>query len=532
MARRRAGPGETFWQFRHFDQNDARTGIDWRRSASSDHLFVREREWEAAHTVWLWADLSPSMRFRSSLAKVTKESRAVVLALALAELLARGGERVGLFGRPPFTGRAAARRVAEIMMGDTSDASLPPNAKLSRFSECLLFSDFLEPVAEMAERFEEIASQGVRGHLVQVLDPAEETLALCRPHRIRRERRPGPGDRRTRRDLARELSGTAQAPPHRSRRDDAAARLVASWCITPTGRPKRRYCRSTPALPGLERDYRYRAPRPVAGGDNASGSPAMMTIGAIGFLQPWVLAALAALPAIWWLLRLTPPTPQLVVFPPTRLLKDLKTTEETPAHSPWWLTVLRMLLAALIILALARPVLNPERQSFAGSGPLLLVIDNGWASAAHWAERREAIEAAIDRAARDGRTIVLAPTAPGQPVSDPLSPDQARERIGGLTPEPYATRPRRACRHARERARRQAPITACCGCPTGSIMATRQPSPPPLPSSPARPAASPCCARTKTTRRWPSAKASAKAASLPPASSPAPKARARAWSGR
>jgi hypothetical protein len=164
----------------------------------------------------------------------------------------------------------------------------------------------------------------------------------------------------------------------------------------------------------------------------------MMTLGAIGFLQPWVLAALAALPAIWWLLRLTPPTPQLVVFPPTRLLKDLKTTQETPAHSPWWLTALRMLLAALIILALARPVLNPERQGFAGSGPLLLVIDNGWASAAHWAERREAIEAAIDRAARDGRTIVLAPTAPGQPVSDPLSPDQARERVGGLTPEPYA----------------------------------------------------------------------------------------------
>jgi hypothetical protein len=164
----------------------------------------------------------------------------------------------------------------------------------------------------------------------------------------------------------------------------------------------------------------------------------MMTIGAIGFLQPWVLAALAALPAIWWLLRLTPPTPQLVVFPPTRLLKDLKTTEETPAHSPWWLTALRMLLAALIILALARPVLNPERQSFAGSGPLLLVIDNGWGSAAHWAERREAIEAAIDRAARDGRTVVLAPTAPGQPLSDALSPDQARERIGGLVPEPYA----------------------------------------------------------------------------------------------
>jgi hypothetical protein len=164
----------------------------------------------------------------------------------------------------------------------------------------------------------------------------------------------------------------------------------------------------------------------------------MMTIGTIGFLQPWILVALAALPAIWWLLRLTPPSPQVVVFPPTRLLKDLKSTEETPAHSPWWLTALRMLLAAVIILALARPVLNPDRQTFTGSGPLLLVIDNGWASASHWPERREAIEAAIDRAGRNGRTIVLAPTAPGQPVSDPLSPDQARERAGGLVPEPYA----------------------------------------------------------------------------------------------
>jgi Domain of unknown function (DUF4159)/Aerotolerance regulator N-terminal len=164
----------------------------------------------------------------------------------------------------------------------------------------------------------------------------------------------------------------------------------------------------------------------------------MMTIGSIGFLQPWILAALAALPAIWWLLRLTPPSPQLVVFPPTRLLKDLKSTEETPAHSPWWLTALRMLLAALIIFALARPVLNPDHQTFTGSGPVLLVIDNGWASATHWPERREAIESAIDRAGRDGLTVVLAPTARGQPVSDPLSPDQARERVGGLAPEPYA----------------------------------------------------------------------------------------------
>ena len=164
----------------------------------------------------------------------------------------------------------------------------------------------------------------------------------------------------------------------------------------------------------------------------------MMTLGAIGFLQPWILLGLASLPAIWWLLRLTPPSPHHVVFPPTRLLKELKATEETPAHSPWWLTALRMLLAALIVLALARPVLNPDRQSFTGTGPLLLVIDNGWAAASHWPERREAIDAAIDRAGRDGRTIVLAPSTPGDPLTGPVAAEQARERAAGLTPQPYA----------------------------------------------------------------------------------------------
>ena len=112
-GRRRAGPGETFWQFRHYDLNDARSGIDWRRSASSDHLFVREREWEAAHTVWLWVDLSASMDFRSRLASVTKRDRALVLALALAELLGSAGERVGLLGESePILARNVAERIA------------------------------------------------------------------------------------------------------------------------------------------------------------------------------------------------------------------------------------------------------------------------------------------------------------------------------------------------------------------------------------------------------------------------------------
>jgi uncharacterized protein (DUF58 family) len=260
-GRRRAGPGETFWQFRHYDQNDSVTGIDWRRSAGSDNLFVREREWEAAHTVWLWVDLSPSMRFRSSLSKTAKESRAVVLSLALAELLARGGERVGVLGGLPFTGRAAARRVAEVLLGDTSDASLPPNAKLSRFSECLLFSDFLEPIGVTADRMEMIAAQGVRGHLVQVLDPAEETL----PYTGRTEFASSEGQDRVIAGRAENLREQYQERLRRHRTDlvELTQRLGWSFLVHHTDRPPEEAVLVVHnRLAGLERDYRYRPPKP------------------------------------------------------------------------------------------------------------------------------------------------------------------------------------------------------------------------------------------------------------------------------
>jgi uncharacterized protein (DUF58 family) len=268
-GRRRAGPGETFWQFRHYDQNDSLTGVDWRRSASSDHLFVREREWEAAHTVWLWVDLSPSMQFRSSLSKTSKESRAVVLALALTELLARGGERVGLLGGRPFRGRNAGRRVAEVLMRETSDASLPPAAKLSRFSECLLFSDFLEPVTETTERLQEIAAQGVRGHLVEVLDPAEETL----PYAGRTEFAASEGRDRVIAGRAENLRERYQERIKQHRKDlaETTRRLGWSFLVHHTDRPAEELVLAIHnRLAGLERDYRYRAPRPGVGSATAA----------------------------------------------------------------------------------------------------------------------------------------------------------------------------------------------------------------------------------------------------------------------
>jgi uncharacterized protein (DUF58 family) len=178
-GRRRAGPGETFWQYRNFEVGDSSASIDWRRSAGSSHLFVREREWEAAHTVWIWIDLSPSMHFRSALSQVSKAERAVVLALALATLLSEAGERVGI----PALMEPKARRNTPTIMMETLARSLSsfdglPNAKcrLSRHSEIVLFSDFLEPEAGLAEVFSGFAVQGVRGHLMQILDPAEESL--------------------------------------------------------------------------------------------------------------------------------------------------------------------------------------------------------------------------------------------------------------------------------------------------------------------------------------------------------------------
>jgi uncharacterized protein (DUF58 family) len=180
-GRRRPGPGETFWQFRHYESTDTATSIDWRRSAGSDHLFVREREWEAAHTVWLWLDLSASMAFRSHLAAQTKAERAIILGFALAELLLQGGERVGLLGlTPPATGRNGVHKMAvaltkQLQGGDTLP-SLPPVARVGRFANCLVFSDFLDPVPEIQASLQRIADQHANGHLVQVLDPAEETL--------------------------------------------------------------------------------------------------------------------------------------------------------------------------------------------------------------------------------------------------------------------------------------------------------------------------------------------------------------------
>ncbi|WP_428299530.1 DUF58 domain-containing protein, partial [Hyphomicrobium sp.] len=269
-GRRRAGPGETFWQFRIYEPQDAAQLIDWRRSASSDHLYVREREWEAAHTLWLWPDLSPSMQFKSHLSGVTKRDRALVLMLAAAELLVRGGERVGLLGlTQPTTSRRASRRLAEAIAAHPSAPQLasgrPSATRISRHAGVILFSDFLDPIDEVRESIEALAAGGASGHLVQVLDPAEETL----PYEGRTEFLALEGGTTWIADRAESLRVRYQArlEAHREQLRSLAVRLGWSFLVHHTDRPPTEPLLTlTMRLEGREHGYRWSGAT-TSGGD-------------------------------------------------------------------------------------------------------------------------------------------------------------------------------------------------------------------------------------------------------------------------
>ncbi|WP_341990909.1 DUF58 domain-containing protein [Azorhizobium sp. AG788] len=176
-GRRRSGSGENFWQYRRFSDGEPANRVDWRRSARDDHLYVREREWEAAHTVWIWPDLSASMDYAS--AKLApKRERALVVALALADLLVKGGERVGIpdIMRPTASRRIMERMAEALLLSPALPASLPPAFHPSPLSEVVLLGDFWSPTVEVAAAIERLAHGGAHGHVIQVVDPSEETF--------------------------------------------------------------------------------------------------------------------------------------------------------------------------------------------------------------------------------------------------------------------------------------------------------------------------------------------------------------------
>lgn len=222
-GRRRVGQGETFWQYRHYEVGDPPQIIDWRQSAKTDHIFTRQMEWEAAQSIWIWRDISPSMEWKSHESLPSKRQRADLLSLALAALLVRGGERVSLLGSSlrPASGRGALSRLANaIALGESAAAAaapvprdqtarpaapervapkdapedapedapgggdqsaahpldLPPVVPLPRHGQLVLIGDFLAPLEAIDRVVGEYAEQGLDGHMVQVLDPAEVSL--------------------------------------------------------------------------------------------------------------------------------------------------------------------------------------------------------------------------------------------------------------------------------------------------------------------------------------------------------------------
>lgn len=177
-GRRRAGMGDEFWQYRPAHAGDSAAQVDWRRSARSDEQFVREREWQAAQTVSLWVDPARSMQFSGEATRAPKADRARLLALALSVLLLRGGERVGLTGDAarPRSGRAQVLHLAQGMAAtvEEADYGAPDVANLTSHSRAVFISDFLGDPEEVETALGLASDRGVRGALVQILDPAEE----------------------------------------------------------------------------------------------------------------------------------------------------------------------------------------------------------------------------------------------------------------------------------------------------------------------------------------------------------------------
>jgi len=192
-GRRRVGQGDSFWQFRRFVTGDAFARVDWRQSAKSgrpvpEGWFIRETEWEAAQTVCLWRDVSPSMCWHSRGMAIEKRERADLLLLALASLLLRGGERVLLMreGARPVSGRGGLDRLAQDLAGSpVNNAGLPPHMPLPRHASVVLFGDFLSPLPEIQAVVGLLSALPVTGYLLQILDPAEALLPYAGRIRFR-----------------------------------------------------------------------------------------------------------------------------------------------------------------------------------------------------------------------------------------------------------------------------------------------------------------------------------------------------------
>lgn len=236
-GRRRAGPGENFWQYRRFVSGEPASRVDWRRSARDDHLYVREQEWEAAHTVWIWPDRSSSMHFASPLVRDTKLYRALVVTLALGEVLVEGGERVGIPGLLRPTGsRNIVELIAQAIVHDRNERpSLPPNFAPSPLAEVVLLSDLWSDIGAVRRTLTQLSGSGAHGHVVQIVDPAEETFPYW--GRIEFVEPEGGGRITAGRAETWRADYTARVARHRTEIRSETDRLGFSFTIHRTDRP-------------------------------------------------------------------------------------------------------------------------------------------------------------------------------------------------------------------------------------------------------------------------------------------------------
>ena len=408
-GRRRVGQGETFWQFRQYQPGDAATRIDWRESAKSQRLYVRETEWEAAQSVWLWRDASASMDYSSAgyIAGAewpTKRDRAELLLVALASLLVRGGERLTLLGSgvAPMTGRVALTRLvaadrARRRAQAAATLGLPAFEPLPRAGQLVLIGDFLAPLDTINAAVARFAGAGLKGHLLQIADPAEEDLPFAGRVRFegveeRGRDRDQPGRDRPRR-LCRALPASSRGPG----RDRAGGRLDASAITAPTGRRTWRCSRSTRALTGAIA-ARARSP--------------MLALGSLAFASPWLLAGARRAAG-----DLVAAAGDAAGAAPHRLSGDPAAARADPARGD-----------AGAHAVVADPVAHGRwprwsssrwpircsirRRGSPATGPVALVIDDGWAAARDWSRRQAAAIDLLAEAEREDRQVVLVTTAP------------------------------------------------------------------------------------------------------------------------
>lgn len=253
-GRRRAGPGENFWQYRRFVGGEPAHRVDWRRSARDDLLYVREREWEAAHTIWIWPDRSPSMTFSSQQIWDIKRDRALVLAFALGELLVRGGERVGIPGEMrPSASRAIIDRMAEAIVHAAGEPqSLPPDFAPGPREEVVLLGDLWSPTAQVTGMIANLSVQGAGGHVIQIVDPAEETFPYS--GRIEFLDPEGAGTITVGRAESWAADYTARVALHRAAIRAETARHGWSFAVHRTDRPASELLLALHARMGIERD--------------------------------------------------------------------------------------------------------------------------------------------------------------------------------------------------------------------------------------------------------------------------------------